>query len=241
MARSFSRFASRYTMIATIGLAGLLASAATAQTADSQTLLTARFDPRPVVKVEGGDFHFVPGQPAPVHTHLAPAIGIVTKGVILYQVEGQPLQTLKAGDAFYEPVGPKILRFDNGSDTEEAVFIDTNWQRAGDPFIHFDAPPTAKIDRRTMTTALLDGSTLSAVAVKRTNLAAGATAASAARKAAGYAFVVSGAVTLKAGNLPAQRIEAGQSFVAPKGAVRLAYTAADGKPATIVTFEGRAN
>lgn len=209
--------------------------------AQTETLLTARFDPRGVVKVEGGDFHFLPGQPAPLHTHLAPAIGVVVKGTILYQVEGQPLQTLHAGDAFYEPVGPHIVRFDNGSANEEAVFIDTNWQRAADPFIHFDTAPTAKIDRRTMTTALLDGTPLDAVDVRRTVLGAGNAAASAARATAVYGYVFDGALVLHAGNLPVQRVEAGQSFVLPKGAVPIAYTAADGKPATVVTFEGRAD
>lgn len=224
--------------LAAAALAAVAVSAAPAP--ESQTLLTARFDPRAVVKVEAGDFHFLPGQPAPVHTHLAPAVGIVTKGTILYQVEGQPLQVLKAGDAFYEPVGPKILRFDNGSQTEEAVFIDTNWERAGDPFIHFDSPPTAKIDRRTMTTALLDGATISAVDVKRTALAAGESASSGARATTVYGFVTDGALTLKVGNLPAQRVESGQSFLAPQGKVAVTYTAADGKAASVVTFVGRA-
>lgn len=219
----------------------LLSGGSAARAADGQTLLTARFEPRAVAKVEGGDFHFLPGQPAPEHTHLAPVIGYVVKGTILFQVAGQPVQTLRAGDAFYEPVGPEILRFDNGSATEEAVFIDTNWQRADDPFIHFDKPLTEKIDRRTLTTALLDGATLSAVDAKRVALAAGESVASASRAAPGYAYVAEGALDLHAGNLPVQRVEAGQSFSVPKGAVALSYAAANGKPAVVVTFEGRAD
>ena len=223
-------------------LSAMLAAPTLAQpAANTQTILTASFAPRGVAKIEGGDFHFLPGQPAPVHTHLAPAIGIVTKGTILYQVEGEPLQTLHAGDAFYEPVGPKIVRFDNGSDTEEAVFIDTNWQRTADPFIHFDTPPTAKIDRRTMTTALEDGSVVSAVDVKRTLLTAGASVRSASRATPGYAFLVSGTLDLHVANVPVQRIEAGQSFALPKGAIAVRYVATNASPATVVTFEGRAN
>jgi len=230
------------TAIGSAVFAALALAAAPASAGEQRvtTLLDVRFAPRAVAKVEGGDFHFLPGQPAPIHTHLAPAIGIVVKGTILYQVEGQPLQTLKAGDAFYEPVGPRILRFDNGSETEEAVFIDTNWQRAADPFIHFNKPPTAKIDRRTLTTALADGATVARVAVKRVDLPAGGAAAVPARAITGYGYVADGAIDLRMAGLPVQRVEAGQSFVLPKGAIRVAYTAAKGAPASVVTFEGHA-
>ncbi|WP_066646996.1 MULTISPECIES: cupin domain-containing protein [Sphingomonas] len=219
---------------------GVAAAPASAGEQRATTLLDVRFAPRAVAKVEGGDFHFLPGQPAPIHTHLAPAIGIVVKGTILYQVEGQPLQTLKAGDAFYEPVGPRILRFDNGSETEEAVFIDTNWQRADDPFIHFDKAPTAKIDRRTMTTALAGGATVARVAVKRVDLRPGSAATAPVRAITSYGYVADGAIDLRVANLPMQRVEAGQSFVLPKGAIRVSYSAAKGAPASVVTFEGHA-
>lgn len=228
------------TILVTAALA-VAGSPASAGEKSASTMLEVQFTPRPVAKVEGGDFHFVPGQPAPVHTHLAPAIGIVVKGTILYRVEGEPLQTLKAGDAFYEPVGPRILCFDNGSETEEAVFIDTNWQRAGDPFIQFDKAPTARIDRRTMTTALLGGATVGRVAVKRAELGAGDRATSASRIITGYGYVVDGAIDLRVGNLPVQRVEAGQSFVLPKGAIAVRYAAVGGARASVVTFEARAN
>ena len=52
---------------------------------------------------------------------------------------------LSEGDAFFEPFGPRILRFDNASATEEAVFIDFNLQQAGEPFIVFEKPLTEKI------------------------------------------------------------------------------------------------
>ncbi len=106
-----------------------------AESENTSKLLTVNFDAREVVKIEAGDFHFVPGQPAPIHTHAAPAVGYVSKGAILYQVEGEKPQLLKEGDAFYEPVGPRILRFDNASKTEEAIFIDFNLQQAGSPLL----------------------------------------------------------------------------------------------------------
>ena len=102
----------------------VLTTAEIAKTASSEEasvkLLTAHFEPRQVVQIEVGDFHFLPGQIAPIHTHAAPAVGYVAKGEIIYQVEGEKQQILRAGDAFYEPAGPRILRFDNASATEEA-------------------------------------------------------------------------------------------------------------------------
>jgi quercetin dioxygenase-like cupin family protein len=71
--------------ITTIGFAGVT----NASTGDSSIkLLTAQFESRQVVQVEIGDFHFTPGQVAPIHTHAAPAVGYVAKGQIIYQVKG---------------------------------------------------------------------------------------------------------------------------------------------------------
>ena len=116
--------------------AAALTGAASASTADSSVkLLTAQFEPRQVVQVEIGDFHFTPGQIAPIHTHAAPAVGYVAKGEIIYQVEGEKQQILSAGDVFYEPVGPRILRFDNASATQEAMEADA--KGGAFPYVEF--------------------------------------------------------------------------------------------------------
>lgn len=127
-----------------------------AQAGETHALLSTEFESRQIVKIEAGDFHFKPGQPAPIHQHKAPAIGYVVKGAILYQVEGEEVALLRAGDAFYEPVGPRILRFDNASPLEEAIFIDFNLQQKGEPFIEFEKPLTEEIDRRTLPTTQFD-------------------------------------------------------------------------------------
>lgn len=54
-----------------------------------------------------------PKQKAPLHLHPSPVVGVVTEGVIAYQIEGEPVQYLKAGDAFYEPANVRVARFDN--------------------------------------------------------------------------------------------------------------------------------
>ncbi|MCZ4602241.1 cupin domain-containing protein [Streptomyces sp. Lzd4kr] len=50
-----------------------------------------------------------PGDPgAPPHRHPGPVFGYVTEGEILFELEGQEPQVLKAGDALFEPGGDVI-------------------------------------------------------------------------------------------------------------------------------------
>jgi quercetin dioxygenase-like cupin family protein len=112
--------------------------------------LSVAFTSLEVVKIQVGEFHFRPGQAAPLHTHAAPAFGYVSKGAILYQVEGRDAQLLQTGEVYYEPAGPRIMRFDNASLTEEVIFFDINLQGEGEPFIVFEQPPTENIDRRAL-------------------------------------------------------------------------------------------
>jgi len=58
-----------------------------------------------------------PKQKAPLHLHPCPTMGVVTEGTIAFQIEGQPVQHLKVGDAFYEPARVRVARFDNDGDT----------------------------------------------------------------------------------------------------------------------------
>ena len=133
-------------------------------------LLTANFAAREVVQVEVGDFHFKPGQVALIHTHEAPAVGYVAKGVIIYQVEGGKPQILRAGDAFFEPVGTRILRFDNASATEEAIFLDFNLEQVNEPFIVFEEKPKEAIDRRTLPTVKLGGKSIAKADIYTTKI-----------------------------------------------------------------------
>lgn len=204
-------------------------------------LLTANFTVRDVVKINVGDFHFTAGQVAPVHTHVAPAIGYVSKGAIIYQVEGEKPQLLKAGDVFYEPVGPRILRFDNASATDEAVFIDFNLQQKDEPFIVFEKPLTEKIDRRTLPTvklAGLKGQSIDQVNVFVSDLAPSASA-SVNRKEVLLAYVAEGIVNVKVkgkGKV-VHRVVAGSTFSLPKGksTATLVNTSAE-VAAKVITF-----
>jgi quercetin dioxygenase-like cupin family protein len=63
------------------------------------------------------------GQVAGRHTHPGGVAGYVAAGLIVFQLDGQPARELRAGDAFFEPPGATVLRFDNASTNEQATFI----------------------------------------------------------------------------------------------------------------------
>lgn len=203
---------------------------------DSVKLLTASFEPRQVVQVEIGDFHFKPGQVAPIHTHDAPAVGYVAKGEIIYQVEGEKQQILSAGDVFYEPAGPRILRFDNASATEEAIFLDFNLEQVDEPFIVFEKPPTEAIDRRSLPTIDITDRSVDQVDIYVTELAkSGSADASTVEPSLG--LVAEGVIELQVSGKSAQRYVAGQSFNLAGGNVRATFVN-DSKdvPAKVITF-----
>lgn len=216
-----------------------LAATTSAHAGHSVKLLTAKFDPRQVVQVEVGDFHFKPGQRAPIHTHAAPAIGYVAKGEIIYQVEGEKVQILREGDAFYEPVGPRILRFDNASATEEAIFLDFNLEQSGEPFIIFEKPPTEAIDRRTLPTTDLGNRTVDQVDVYTTELKPGGSKTIKNHEAT-FGLVSEGVIELQLDGKASQRIAAGASFALPvAGSKARIVNASPEVKARVITFRLR--
>ena len=64
-----------------------------------------------------------PGQGAGLHIHLGPVLGYVTEGTIRYQIDGEIVQNLHAGSAFYEPANTRIREFANASATDPASFV----------------------------------------------------------------------------------------------------------------------
>lgn len=230
----------------TIALAtALVATTALTSTASSVPdegsikLLTANFEPRKVVQVEVGDFHFKPGQVAPVHTHEAPAIGYVTKGMIIYQVEGGKPQILRAGDAFFEPTDTRILRFDNASATEEAIFVDFNLEQVGDPFIVFEERPTEAIDRRTLPTIKLSGDTIETAEVFTSKVAPSGTLGLGSGEPI-LGLVAEGVIELRIDGQATQRIAAGGTFALPEvgSQATIVNTSAE-VPADVITLQLR--
>jgi len=80
-------------------------------------LLTAMVDSdKSVSRVEIQEVAMGPKQKAPLHLHPCPTVGVIIEGIISFQIEGQPVQHLKIGDAFYEPANARVAKFDNDSD-----------------------------------------------------------------------------------------------------------------------------
>ncbi len=222
--------------IALILISATLSNAQAQPVPQGNKIFSVEFAPRPVDQVEIGDFHFTPGQPAPVHTHKAPVVGYVSKGAIYYQIEGQKPQILRTGDAFYEPVGPRILHFDNASKTEEAVFTDFNLEQHDEPFIVFPTPPTAKIDRRAFPTAKLNGSIVDRVDGYAVSLNAGQVLATQRPAMPVFGYVAEGEVTLQIDDGAPQIFRTGQTYYQPASSAVTLANASPTQPAKVVNF-----
>ncbi len=219
-----------------LAAATTISGLANAGPTSTTTLLTAHFETRKVVTIEGGSFHFVPGQDAPIHTHEAPAIGVVTKGTIVYQIEGGKPQILNTGDAFYEPAGPNIVQFDNASVTEEAIFVDFNLQQEGEPFIVFPEPLTEDIDRRAFPTVNPGEVATSSADINSTFVASGGSF-NLVNNSTTVGVVAEGVVEISIDGKAAQRVAADESFslIAGDKAAKIVNASSE-VPAKVVTF-----
>jgi quercetin dioxygenase-like cupin family protein len=69
------------------------------------------------------EVNYGPGESSPAHSHPCPVIGYVALGTLRTQVQGEPEETYKAGESFYEaPNGVHALSA-NASQTEPAKLI----------------------------------------------------------------------------------------------------------------------
>src|SRR6185312_13007290 len=80
-------------------------------------VMVAQLDPvRPTLRVEVKGITMAPGVKAGLHLHPCPVVGVITQGTISFQLEGEKIQTLHPGDAFFEPADRRVTRFDNDRD-----------------------------------------------------------------------------------------------------------------------------
>ena len=83
-----------------------------------RALLTAAIAPaRSVATVEVKEITLPPRLAGGLHLHPCPVVGVIATGAIAFQLEGGPLQHLRPGDAFHEPVDTHVVHFDNEGDT----------------------------------------------------------------------------------------------------------------------------
>ena len=64
-----------------------------------------------------------PGASAPPHVHPGMVTGYVETGVLEFQIKGEPLLKLKAGDTFFEPPGSHHMVARNPDPATKAVVI----------------------------------------------------------------------------------------------------------------------
>ncbi|HZS62125.1 MAG TPA: cupin domain-containing protein [Gemmatimonadaceae bacterium] len=89
-------------------------------TIERKNLLTADL-PNGVVDVQ--QIELPPGQGAGLHIHLGPVFGYVASGTVRFQIDGELVQILRTGSAFFEPANTRIREFANASNEEPATFI----------------------------------------------------------------------------------------------------------------------
>lgn len=78
----------------------------------------------PAIKmVRGARIRFAPLQPTTLHRHPISVAGVVTAGSFVFKREGEPEKIIKTGDAFFEPAGVTIEKFDNASSTDPAELV----------------------------------------------------------------------------------------------------------------------
>jgi quercetin dioxygenase-like cupin family protein len=79
--------------------------------------------------------HFSPGQKTGLHVHPCPTITYIVRGSAIVQLESELGQELHAAQAFYEPAGIKVLRFDNASSRVSLHFIAVYLVKGDEPLI----------------------------------------------------------------------------------------------------------
>jgi quercetin dioxygenase-like cupin family protein len=104
---------------------------------EREQLLTAAVQ-RHVDRVEAYRVKLPPGQKAGRHHHVGGVVGLVEQGRIAYQRDGADPIEITAGDAFFEPAGTDVSRFDNLSDAEPATFVAYYLLTGDQPLITFD-------------------------------------------------------------------------------------------------------
>lgn len=93
------------------------------QTIVRKELYKANIGTQQISTVDVREIVFKPKQMTGLHRHPCPVISYVVEGTIKFQIRGQKMQIIHAGQVCYEPAGAIIEHFDNASDRLPAKFI----------------------------------------------------------------------------------------------------------------------
>ena len=86
-------------------------------------LYKASIGTQPISVVDVREIDFQRNQKTGLHRHPCPVVSYVVEGTIRFQIRGQKMQIIHAGQVCYEPAGAIIEHFDNASDHASAKFI----------------------------------------------------------------------------------------------------------------------
>ena len=86
-------------------------------------LYKADIGTQPISTVDVREIVLQPKQITGLHRHPCPVISYVVEGTIRFQIRGQKMQVIHAGQVCYKPAGAVIEHFDNASDHAPAKFI----------------------------------------------------------------------------------------------------------------------
>ena len=78
-----------------------------------------------------------PGSPgAPPHRHPGPLYAYVLKGAVVFELEGEPVRVIRAGEAFFEP-GGDVIHYQGGNalEDEESALVVTMICEPGAPVL----------------------------------------------------------------------------------------------------------
>jgi quercetin dioxygenase-like cupin family protein len=92
-------------------------------TIERKQLLTAVLGNRKVTNADVREIRLEPGQQSGLHLHPCTVLGYIVNGAATLQIEGELVQELPTGSAFYEPAGTVITNFGNASDSETMTFV----------------------------------------------------------------------------------------------------------------------
>lgn len=99
------------------------ANASAQQKIVRKELYKADIGTQPISTVDVREIVLQPKQITGLHRHPCPVISYVVEGTIRFQIRGQKMHAIHAGQVCYEPARAVIEHFDNASDHEPAKFI----------------------------------------------------------------------------------------------------------------------
>jgi quercetin dioxygenase-like cupin family protein len=99
------------------------ANASAQQKIVRKELYKAKIGTQSISTVDVREIVLQPKQMAGRHRHPCPVISYVVEGTIRFQIRGEKMQIIHAGEVCYEPAGAIIEHFDNASDRATTKFI----------------------------------------------------------------------------------------------------------------------